>query len=123
LICSVGFDWGETLIDPREGYEYTKNLIKEILLFTGKSQEIVNKKLALFDELVRNSYYDEFLMDGLEEDFETELWKKHYKFKHLMETEIEIFYCIVFDNNLEAVRYFTQKRFGYIKLTKNWKNV
>jgi FMN phosphatase YigB (HAD superfamily) len=118
-VCWIGFDWGETLVDPREGYQYTKKLITAILKKIGKSEETISEKLRLFDELVERSPYEAELMDGIES--EREFWMRHFKFKHLMDVDVHKIYSHIFDNDQSAIRLYERRRFGFFKLAEGLK--
>ena len=107
-----GFDFGGTMQDPRKGYQYTVEAINEIYTELGKP-EVINEKLARFDELIAGLEYDKRLMDGIEH--EIELWKRTFRFKRLQETAIQKFFSYILDNNQDAIGLYRERRFRFFK--------
>jgi len=111
-ICWCGFDFGGTIQDPSKGYQYTLEAINEIYTELG-NPEVINEKVARFDELIAEYEYDERLMDGIEH--EIEFWKRHYRFKRLQETAIHKFFSYILGNNQDAIELYSKKRFRHLK--------
>ena len=107
-----GFDMGGTIMDPTKNYQGWVETINEIYTKLGKP-EVINEKLARFDELIGEYEYDERLMDGIEH--EIEFWKRHYRLKRLQETGMQKFFSYILDNNQEAIGLFRKRNFRFLK--------
>ena len=113
-----GFDFGGTIIDPRKNYQNWVEAINEIYTKLGKP-EVINEKLARFDELLTKYEYDERLMDGIVEDIE--FWKKYYRLKRLRETDMQKFLSYILDNDRNAIDLFREKSFRFLKIADGLK--
>ncbi len=99
-------------MDPTKNYQGWVETINEIYTKLGKP-EVINEKLARFDELIAEHEYDERLMDGI--GHEIEFWKRHYRLKRLQETDMQKFFSYILDNNREAIELFRRRNFRFLK--------
>ncbi|MDH5443411.1 MAG: HAD family hydrolase, partial [Hadesarchaea archaeon] len=113
-----GFDFGGTMIDPRKNYQSWIEVINEIYTELGKP-EVINEKVARFDELLTKYEYDERLMDGIVDDIE--LWKRYYRLKRLRETDMQKFLSYILDNDRDAIELFRGKSFRFLKIADGLK--
>ena len=113
-----GFDFGGTIIDPRKNYQNWIEAINEIYTELRKP-EVINEKLARFDELIAEYEYDERLMGGIVDDIE--FWKKYYRLKRLRETDMPKFFSYILDNNQKAIELFRKRSFRYLKIADGLK--
>jgi len=111
-ICWCGFDMGGTVMNPTKNYQGWVELINEIYTELG-NPEVINEKVARFDELIAEYEYDERLMDGIEH--EIEFWKRHYRLKRLQETGMQKFFSYILDNYQDAIELFRERNFGFLK--------
>jgi len=107
-----GFDMGGTIMNPTKNYQGWVEIINKIYTKLGKP-EVINEKLARFDELIAEYEYDERLMDGIEH--EIEFWKRHYRLKRLQETDMPKFFSYILDNNRDAIELFRERNFRFLK--------
>ena len=105
-------------MDPTKIYLSWVETIKEIYTKLGKP-EVINEKLARFDELIAESEYDEWLMDGIEN--EIEFYKKLYQLRYLLWTDTQKFFSNILDNDRNAIRLYRERRFSYLKFTDGLK--
>ena len=113
-----GFDFGETIIDPSGNYQNWVELIKEIYTKKGRP-DIINQKVARFDELIEQYDYEERLMDAVEDKID--FWKKYFRIKRLRETDMQRFLSYVLDDDPDVVAIFRERGFKYIRIADGLK--
>ncbi len=125
LIRWYGFDWGETLMDPRSMPRIMRKLLREI--FTElKKPEIADEKISLAFELARkygearevSDFGSAWYIEGTK-GRERRLLETIYHFKQLTHRGMAELYLVVLDNDPNAIELFSNREISMARLAKN----
>ncbi len=125
LIRWCGFDWGETVMDPRSMPRVMRKLLREV--FTElKRPEVIDEKITLAFELAKNcgevgevsDFGIGWYVEGAK-GRERKFWETIYHFKQLTHRGMEEFHRIVLDSDPNAIELFCNKETRMARVAKN----